>query len=107
MGMETFLTDDWVAERVRSREYVISQHAEIERRNDGLSLSDIEDALLNGRIIESYPDTGRGISCLVCGEAQRGAVHVVCGRNKHSWLVIVTVYVPALPKWKSPTERNR
>lgn len=105
--METFLTDDWIAERVRGREYLISQHAEIERRNDDLSLSNIEDALLNGRIIESYPDTGRGVSCLVCGETQRGAIHVVCGRNKYSWLVIVTVYIPALPKWKSPTERNR
>ncbi len=104
--MEAVLTD-WIAERVRRHEFTGFQQAEIERGNDALSLSDIEYALLNGRIIESNPDTGRGVSCLVYGETQRGAAHVVCGRNKYSWLVIATVYIPAWPKWKSPTERNR
>ena len=101
------MTDAWIRERVQRHEYLISQHAEIERRNDALSLSDIERVLLNGVTIEEYPDTGRGPSCLVCGSTNDRTVHVACGRNRYSWLVIVTVYVPSMPKWKTPTERNR
>jgi len=61
--MEEPLTDAWIRERVHKHEYLISKHAEDERRNDCLSLSDVEQALLNGVIIENYPDTGRGSSC--------------------------------------------
>jgi hypothetical protein len=104
--MEDRMTGAWIRERVQRLEYLISQHAEMERRNDALSLSDIERALLNGMPIEDYPDTGRGPSCLVCGSTNDKMVHVVCGRNSHSWLVIITVYVPSMPKWKTSTERN-
>lgn len=107
IDMEEGMTEAWMRERVLRREYLISQHAEIERRNDSLSLSDIERVLLNGVTIEDYPDTGRGPSYLVYGSVNDRPVHVVCGRNKYSWLVIVTVYIPSMPKWKTPTERNR
>lgn len=105
--METNVIETWIRERIRRLEYVISQHAEMERRNDGLTLADVECTLSNGSVIEDYPDTGRGPSWLVCGRVDEKPVHVVCARNKHSWLVIVTVYIPSLPKWKTPTERNR
>jgi len=104
--MEDPLTGAWIRERVRTRQYLISKHAEDERRNDGLSLSDIEQVLLNGAIVEHYSNTGRGSSCLVCGKIGERPVHVVCGQNRYSWLVIITVYIPAMPKWKTPTERN-
>jgi hypothetical protein len=105
--MEDFLTNAWIRERIRKREYIVTQHAEVERRSDILSLSDIEHVLSSGAIMENYPDTGRGLSVLVSGDVDGRPVHVVCGRNKHSWLVIVTVYIPAMPRWKTPTERNR
>lgn len=50
---------------VASDRYEISQHAERERRNDGLSLADIENAVQTGKVIEDYPDDPRGSSCLV------------------------------------------
>ncbi|OQB37058.1 MAG: hypothetical protein BWY09_01710 [Candidatus Hydrogenedentes bacterium ADurb.Bin179] len=105
--MDDKITIHWIKERILASEYLISKHAEDERRNDNLSLSDIENVLLNGDTIEHYSDTGRGPSCLVCGTVNNKPIHVVCGKNKHSWLIIITVYRPAWPKWKSPTERNR
>jgi len=62
---------------------------------------------MNGVILENYPDDPRGASCLVLGKTGERNVHIVCGRNTDGWLVIVTVYIPGLPKWKTPKERNR
>ena len=45
-----------------------SHHADLERRADDLTLAQVEDTLLAGAILEQYPDTGRGESCL--GERQ-------------------------------------
>ena len=101
------LTIEWITARVDEGEYIITRHAEVERRNDSLSLVDVEEALRTGGIVEDYPDDSRGASCLVLGRADARDVHVVCGRNSYGWLVIITVYVPSLPKWRTPRERNR
>ncbi len=98
---------EWIKERIGKDEYLITYHAETERRYDSLSILEIEQALIDGEILEEYPEDKRGVSCLVYGEVDNRPVHVVCGRNSDDWLVIITVYIPTLPKWKSPWERNR
>ncbi len=82
-------------------------NADEERRNEGLSIAEVEQALLNGRILEDYPQDPRGPSCLVYGDAGGQPIHVVCGRNRSGWLVLIIVYVPTMPKWKSQTERSQ
>ena len=68
-------------------------------------LLDVE-AVLSGRILEQYPDTGRGESCLVAGFSDDGKpVHIVCGRIDE-WMIVFTVYVPTPPKFKTPFERG-
>jgi len=63
--------------KVRNNEYVYSQHADIERRLDKLAFAQIEDALLSGEILEKYPGTGRGESCLIVGFAKGQPIPVV------------------------------
>lgn len=97
---------DWLIDRVRSQRYRYSRHADRERQNDALSLADVEQALLTGRILERYADTGRGESCLIVGFADSGKpIHAVCAQQG-DWLVIVTVYIPGLPKFITPFERG-
>lgn len=97
---------DWIKQCVVDERYRYSRHGDKERQNDNLSLLEIEQALLNGRIIEQYPDTGRGESCLLVGFTDAGApVHVVCA-SMGDWLIIVTVYIPTPPKFKNPYERG-
>jgi hypothetical protein len=105
--MASALQLSWIQERIRTNEYLYTLHADTERRDDGLSTVDVEDALLSGAILEDYPNDPRGPSCLVCGSARSQPIHVVCGRNRSEWLVLITVYVPTLPKWKSPMERSQ
>lgn len=79
-------------------------------RNDavrGSALQRLRRLYLNGQILEDYPNDPRGPSCLVYGNARGRPVHVVCGRNRSGWLVLITVYIPTMPKWKSPTERSQ
>lgn len=96
----------WIRERVRKNEYHFSKHGDQERQNDNLTIAEVEEALLAGRILEQYGDTGRGESCLVVGFTETGKpVHIVCG-IRGDWLVIVTVYIPRPPKFKTPYERG-
>ena len=97
---------EWIQNCIRNSEYYFSKHGEEERQKDNLIIEEVEEALLNGIIIENYEDTGRGESCLVAGFTKNGKpVHVVCG-VRGNLLVIITVYVPKPPKFKTPYERD-
>lgn len=97
---------DWIQKSVHNENYRYSRHGDQERQNDNLMLAEVSQALLNGRILEQYPDTGRGISCLVAGFTDSGIpIHIVCGCMGET-LVIITVYIPTPPKFKNPFERG-
>ena len=100
------LNQKWIKDRVKSNEYYYSNHGDMERQNDNLSFEEVEEALESGRILENYADTGRGESCLVAGFTNEGKpIHIVCGA-RGDWLVVITVYVPRPPKFKTPYERG-
>ena len=65
--------------KVHRNQYVYSTHAELERKAEDLTFAQIEQAILTGSILEQYPDTGRGESCLIVGWAGEVPIHVVCG----------------------------
>ncbi len=74
--------------------------------DDDLTISDIEESLLCGRILEDYPDDKRGESCLVVGFSNSGIpIHTVCG-ERNDRMIIITVYIPKPPKFKTPYERG-
>lgn len=98
----------WIKEQVSSGDYEFSAHAEDERQTEKIAIAEIEKALINGEILESYPDDPRGPSCLILGYGEEGyPIHIVCGRTPSGGLRIVTVYIPSLPKWFDPKTRRR
>jgi hypothetical protein len=94
-----------VKEKVRRRQYVYSNHGDDERQDENLTLAQVEQTLLGGEILEQYPDTGRGDSCLILGFAGDVPIHVVCGWRGED-LVIITVYIPRPPKFVDPWTRR-
>lgn len=94
-----------IKELVRGDQYLYSLHAEIERKADELTFVQVEEALLNGKILEQYPDTGRGESCLVVGFAGEKPVHIVCGWRGEK-IALITVYIPTPPKFVDPWTRG-
>jgi hypothetical protein len=102
------ITADFIRAEVAAQSYEISLHADDERLADGLTISQVEQALLSCEIIEHYPDDPRGESCLVVGFTPEAAsVHTVCGKNRSGHLILITVYIPTMPKWRDPHTRNR
>ncbi|GAB6274726.1 MAG: DUF4258 domain-containing protein [Peptococcaceae bacterium] len=98
---------EWIKTKVKENSYFFSIHGDKERQNENLTIKEIEETLLFGRIVESYEDTGRGDSCLVAGFTSAGKpVHVVCGKRGEQ-LVIITVYIPLPPKFKTLFERRK
>jgi hypothetical protein len=90
---------------VRANHYVYTQHAELERRVDELTFAQVHEALLNGQILEQYPDTGRGENCLVVGFAGDLPIHIVCGWRGEK-VALITVYVSRPPKFIDPWTRG-
>lgn len=93
-----------VKSKVAANEYLYSQHSDVERKIEGLTFAQIEEALLSGRALERYADTGRGESCLIAGMAGAVPVHIVAGWRGEK-LVIITVYIPRPPKFLDPWTR--
>jgi hypothetical protein len=87
---------DEIRNRIRASAYFYSQHADIERKADDLTVAQVEEALLTCEILEEYPDTGRGEACLVLDFAGTQPIHAVCGWRGDA-IVLVTVYAPRLP----------
>ena len=82
-------------DRVRTRQYVLTLHAEEEMEADGLSILDVESAILSGRIVESQVDRTWGDrKYLVRGRPleSNDSVVVVAKLGPMRKLVIVTVY---------------
>lgn len=101
------ITIDFIRSEINSESYEISLHADNERLNDELTVNQLEQALMNGEIIEYYQSDTRGESCLVYGVCDDVNTHIVCGKNRQQHLIIVTVYIPNMPKWLNPTMRNK
>jgi hypothetical protein len=49
---------DWIKQAVDDNNYRYSRHGDQERQNDNLTLLQVAQALLNGRILEHYADNG-------------------------------------------------
>ncbi|MCH9740358.1 MAG: DUF4258 domain-containing protein [Epsilonproteobacteria bacterium] len=98
---------EWIVSKVEADDYIFSRHADEERMNDSLMISEVEESMFNGSILESYPEDKRGSSCLVVGFTKQGKpIHTVCGKSGDR-LVIITVYIPTPPKFITPYERRK
>jgi hypothetical protein len=71
--------------KVQNGKFVISTHADQEAADENIDIAEIRDALLSGELLEQYPDTGRGESCLILGFANDKPIHIVCGWHRDSW----------------------
>lgn len=84
----------------------VTDHAREGMEAEFITLAEVLEAIKTSQIIENYQDHKRGACCLLFGLTSRGRpLHVVCTTSLPS-LVIITVYVPAPPKWISPKERR-
>jgi hypothetical protein len=80
-------------EKIRSRDYYLSSHAEEEMAEDGFERPDVENAILGGVVQKKLTHDPRGTRYRVEGPANDGRLmHAVCRFKETGPLVIITVY---------------
>jgi hypothetical protein len=82
-----------IKQKIIDRSYYISSHAEDEMLDDQLERSDVENAILEGKIEKKLTRDKRGTRYRLEGPATDGRpIHVLCRFKEDSSLIIVTVY---------------
>ncbi|OGY22758.1 MAG: hypothetical protein A2172_05310 [Candidatus Woykebacteria bacterium RBG_13_40_15] len=95
-----------VRSKIRRGEYDLSEHAHAERQAEHITIKELEETVLSGEIIESYPKDPRGEGVLLGAKLKTRSLHVVCGKRDDR-ILIVTVYEPKPPKWIDYKTRSR
>lgn len=93
--------------KVQTGDYEISVHATERMRRRGITLDDLENAIINGDIIERDPQAKPFPKCIFWGfTVLKGeAIHVVCSVTPQSR--VVTVYFPDEDEWAQDRFRRR
>ena len=82
-----------IRQNVIDRNYYLSSHAEDEMWADGLERSDIENAIIKGKIEKRMTLDPRSTRYRIEGPAKDGRlVHVVCRFEERGAVIIITVY---------------
>ena len=93
-----------IRERVRAGNYLAKGHAVQHALKERFERKHIVEAILNGTIIEAYPEDQR---VLICGRANLFEkvvvyLHVVCEHADPVYVEFVTAYIPDEDKWQRP-----
>ncbi len=82
-----------IRDKLRSRYYYLSAHAEEEMAEDGFERKDVENAIYHGIIEKKLTRDTRGTRYRIQGPAENGRLmHVLCRFRLIGDLVIITVY---------------
>jgi len=94
-----------IRSKIKNDEYELTLHAIRRRVERKISTHDIENAILNGEIIEEYPDDKPFPSCLIAGQTRGGELlYVVCAIAPV--VKIITVYVHKEDEWVDHRRRK-
>lgn len=96
-----------IKEFIRTGKIRWTNHCVVRLFQRNISQEDIENALLNGEIIEEYENDYPYPSCLVYGiNLNNKVLHVVCGANETEFWII-TAYYPDNIKWKDDLKTRK
>ena len=89
-----------IKQLIKNQKIRWTNHVMIRLLQRNITQNDVENALLNGEIIEEYEDSYPYPSCLVYGiNLNDKVLHIVCGSNGEE-LWIITAYYPDNIEWK-------
>lgn len=98
---------DTIKNRIKNEKIRWTNHVMIRILQRNITQSDIENALLNGEIIEEYEDSYPYPSCLVYGiNLNNEILHIVCGLNDEE-IWIITAYYPDNIEWEKDLKTRR
>lgn len=98
-----------IQQRVQAGNYLARSHTVQHAVKEGFDRKHIVEAILNGKIIEAYPDDWR---VLICGSTNFSKtltiyLHVVCEYADPVYVEFITAYIPDELQWENPPFRRR
>ena len=86
---------------IRNSRVRITDHADNEAVDDGLTFEEIYFSVMHGEVIEDYPNDKPYPSCLILGNNFSGEpIHSVWAYNSENlWSALITVYRPNPEQW--------
>ena len=90
-----------IVNAIRSSRVRITDHAVEEAFDDSLTYEEIYSSVIQGEIIENYPNDKPYPSCLILGKNfSDKPIHSVWAYNPENlWAVLITVYRPDSERW--------
>ena len=90
-----------IVESIKSNRVRITDHADEEANNDGISLIEALETISTGEIIEQYADDKPYPSCLIYSKLESGdTIHTVWAFNRATnSSVLITTYRPDPKRW--------
>ena len=100
---------DVIRQRIQAGHYLVKSHAVQHAIKEGFERRHMVEAILNGEIIEAYPDVQRALVCgsVTLSQGFKVYLHVVCECADPVYVELVTAYIPDPTQWEKPPKRRR
>jgi hypothetical protein len=86
--------------KIAQDQFEFSQHAVDQSIIRHISVQEIREMIVDGQVIEKYPDDKYGPSCLIFGFTLKGRpLHVQCSYPSRPLIKIITLYEPDPKLW--------
>lgn len=96
-----------IRQKMNSKKIQWTNHCLNRLNQRDILIKDVEVAIKNGKVIETYSDDFPFPSCLILGKASNNQnLHVVCGIGNDK-LYIVTAYRPDIVQWDKDMKIRR
>jgi hypothetical protein len=89
-----------IRDKFGQQQFEFSQHAVDRMILRYIAVSEVQQAIANGKVIEDYPQDKYGPSCLIAGFTTNGRpLHIQCSYPSRPLIKVVTVYEPSPDDW--------
>jgi len=97
-----------IHQKILGNQYEFSEQALNQSILRKISVAEIKQAILQGNIIEDYPNDKYGASCLIFAlTQQQRPLHIHCSYPTRSLIKIITVYQPNPNLWINYEQRRQ
>jgi len=98
---------DEICQKLEANQFEFSRRAVDQSIRRRISVQEIREAIVNGEIIEEYPNDKYWPSYLIYGKTAEGRpLHVQCSHPSRPLVKIVTLYEPDPARWIDFRERR-
>jgi len=91
-----------IRQKFAEDQFEFSKHSVDQSIVRRILVREVREAIVNGQVIEDYPNDKYGPSCLILGFTRtRRPLHIQCSYPSRPTIKVITLYEPEADKWNS------